>query len=223
MILIELVKIKKTYDKGEPNEFSSLKGIDMKIDQGEFVAIMGVSGSGKSTLMNIIGCLDKQTSGAYFLDSDEIEKKTNHELVKIRRNKIGFVFQNFNLLPRMQAVRNVELPLIYKGVRPKERRQNAKKMLEEVGLGDRVRHRPNMLSGGEQQRVAIARALVNKPSVLLADEPTGNLDSESGNQIMDLLMKLHKKGTTIIVVTHDPKIAERADLVIKINDGIIQK
>lgn len=223
MALIELVKIKKTYDQGEPNEFSPLKGIKMSVKKGEFIAIMGVSGSGKSTLMNIIGCLDKPTSGVYFLDGDEIGKRPKSELVKIRRDKIGFIFQNFNLLPRMQAVKNVELPLIYKGVRPKERRRIAKKMLEEVGLGNRIRHRPNMLSGGEQQRVAIARALVNKPSVLLADEPTGNLDSKSGEQVMDILTKLHKKGTTIIVVTHDPIIAERTDRVIKINDGMIEE
>jgi len=223
MALIKLNKIKKIYDQGEENEFHALDGINLEIGKGDFVAIMGVSGSGKSTLMNIIGCLDKPTSGVYFLEGDEIEKKSSSELVKIRRNKIGFVFQNFNLLPRMQAVKNVELPLVYKGVRPKKRRQIAKKMLEEVGLGNRIRHRPNMLSGGEQQRVAIARALVNNPSVLLADEPTGNLDSKSGSQVMDLLSKLHKEGTTIIVVTHDPKIAAKTDRVIKINDGIIEE
>lgn len=223
MALIEIKNLKKIYDQGEENEFHALDGIDLVIEKGDFVAIMGVSGSGKSTLMNMIGCLDQPTSGLYFLDGQEIDKLHQRELVKIRRNKIGFIFQNFNLLPRMQAVRNVELPLVYKGVRPKERRMRAKKMMEEVGLANKVRHRPSMLSGGEQQRVAIARALVNEPTVLLADEPTGNLDSKSGNQVMDLLTKLNKKGTTIIVVTHDPKIAERADRVININDGMIEE
>lgn len=222
MALIEMHDVSKVYGAGSANEFRALHSVDLEIQQGEFVAIMGVSGSGKSTLMNIIGCLDKQTSGTYQLEGDTVEKKSARELVKIRRNKIGFVFQNFNLLPRMQAVANVELPLIYQGVRPKERRRRAKEILEELGLGDRIRHRPNMLSGGEQQRVAIARALVNMPKVLLADEPTGNLDKSSGNQVMDILVDRHKKGTTIIVVTHDQNIAAVADRVIEIDDGKIQ-
>ena len=223
MALIEINNIRKIFDEGEPNEFRALDGIDLKLNKGEFVAIMGVSGSGKSTLMNIIGCLDKPTSGLYLLDGEEVEKQTARELVKIRRNKIGFVFQNFNLLPRMQAVTNVELPLVYKGIRPAQRRKRAKQMMQEVGLADRVRHKPNMLSGGEMQRVAIARALVNEPSVLLADEPTGNLDTKSGQQIMNMLRELHKKGVTIIVVTHDAEIAKYADRTIKINDGRIEE
>ncbi|MBU0598094.1 ABC transporter ATP-binding protein [Patescibacteria group bacterium] len=222
MALIEIKSLKKIYSQGELNEFRALDGINLEIETGEFVAIMGVSGSGKSTLMNIIGCLDKPTSGLYLLNGEEVEKKSSRELVKIRRNKIGFVFQNFNLLPRMQAVRNVELPLVYKGVRPKIRRRKAKKMLEEVGLGDRVRHKPSMLSGGEMQRVAIARALVNEPSVILADEPTGNLDTRSGRQVIDILRELNEKGTTIILVTHDAEIAKCADRVIRINDGRIE-
>ncbi|MFA5134566.1 MAG: ABC transporter ATP-binding protein [Patescibacteria group bacterium] len=220
--MIEIIDLNKTYGQGEANEFRALHGINMKVEKGEFVAIMGVSGSGKSTLMNIIGCLDRPTSGIYKLEEEEVGQKSSRELVKIRRNKIGFIFQNFNLLPRTQAVTNVELPLVYKGIRPKARREKAKKMLKEVGLESRVRHRPNMLSGGEQQRVAIARALVNEPTVLLADEPTGNLDTKSGKQVMDILVALHKSGTTIILVTHDASIAEYADRVVRINDGMIQ-
>ncbi len=223
MPLIEIKHLKKIFSEGEANEFQALKGIDLMVEKGEFVAIMGVSGSGKSTLMNMIGCLDKPSSGLYMLDGEEVERKSASELVKIRRNKIGFVFQNFNLLPRVQAVTNVELPLVYKGIRPKERRARAKKVMEELGLGDRIRHKPSMLSGGEQQRVAIARALVNKPAVLLADEPTGNLDSKSGDQVMGILSDLHKKGTTIILVTHDKKIAEYADRTINLVDGLIEK
>ncbi|MFA6098366.1 MAG: ABC transporter ATP-binding protein [Patescibacteria group bacterium] len=221
MALIELKNLKKIYSQGKPNEFRALDGVSLSVEKGDFVAIMGVSGSGKSTLMNIIGCLDRPTEGLYKLDGEEVEKKSAGERVKIRRNKIGFIFQNFNLLPRMQAVANVELPLVYKGVRPAKRRKLAKERMEEVGLGDRIRHRPNMLSGGEQQRVAVARALVNEPSVLLADEPTGNLDSKSGKQVMDILVDLHKKGVTIILVTHDANIAKYADRVITINDGKI--
>lgn len=223
MALIEIKSLKKIYDKGEENEFHALDGIDLEIEKGDFISIMGVSGSGKSTLMNIIGCLDKPTSGLYMLEGEEIEKLSQSELVKIRRNKIGFIFQNFNLLPRMQAVKNVELPLVYKGVRPKERRKKAKKMLSEVGLENKVRHKPSMLSGGEMQRVAIARALVNDPTILLADEPTGNLDTKSGNQVMELLKGLNKKGVTIIVVTHDQKIADQTNRIVNIIDGKIDK
>ncbi|MDD5040236.1 MAG: ABC transporter ATP-binding protein [Patescibacteria group bacterium] len=220
--LIEIRDLKKVYNAGEPNEFYALNGISLSVDQGDFLAIMGVSGSGKSTLMNILGCLDHPTSGTYMLDGEDVGKKSSGELAKIRRNKIGFVFQNFNLLPRMQAVKNVELPLIYEGIPPKERRQRAKHMLEVVGLGNRVQHKPSMLSGGEQQRVAIARALVNEPMVILADEPTGNLDSKSGHQVMKILLDLHLQGRTIIVVTHDPTIGEYAGRVIKIIDGTIK-
>lgn len=221
MPLIEIKNLNKIYNQGKENEFQALAGISLTIDKGDFIAIMGVSGSGKSTLMNVIGCLDQPTSGLYMFDGEEIDKLNQRELVKIRRNKIGFIFQNFNLLPRMPAVKNVELPLVYKGIRPKARRDRAKKMLELVGLGDKVRHKPNMLSGGELQRVAIARALTNEPMVLLADEPTGNLDSQSGFQVMEVLKGLNKKGTTIILVTHDLAIAKYANRLINIKDGKI--
>ena len=221
MPLIEIKNLNKIYNQGKENEFQALAGISLTIDKGDFIAIMGVSGSGKSTLMNVIGCLDQPTSGLYMFDGEEIDKLNQRELVKIRRNKIGFIFQNFNLLPRMPAVKNVELPLVYKGIRPKARRDRAKKMLELVGLGDKVRHKPNMLSGGELQRVAIARALTNEPMVLLADEPTGNLDSQSGFQVMEVLKGLNKKGTTIILVTHDLAIAKYANRIINIKDGKI--
>lgn len=223
MSLIEIKNLKKIYDQGKENEFRAIDGIDIQVEKGDLVAIMGVSGSGKSTLMNIIGCLDQPTSGFYMLDGQEIDKLSRRELVKIRRNKIGFIFQNFNLLPRTQAVRNVELPLVYKGVRPKERRKKAKKLLDDVGLENKVRHKPSMLSGGEQQRVAVARALINEPMILLADEPTGNLDSKSGEQVMGILKDLNKKGVTIIVVTHDQAIAGQTKKVIKISDGRIEK
>ncbi|MCH7492581.1 ABC transporter ATP-binding protein [Patescibacteria group bacterium] len=219
--MIEIKNLNKIYNQGKENEFQALAGISLTIDKGDFIAIMGVSGSGKSTLMNVIGCLDQPTSGLYMFDGEEIDKLNQRELVKIRRNKIGFIFQNFNLLPRMPAVKNVELPLVYKGIRPKARRDRAKKMLELVGLGDKVRHKPNMLSGGELQRVAIARALTNEPMVLLADEPTGNLDSQSGFQVMEVLKGLNKKGTTIILVTHDLAIAKYANRLINIQDGKI--
>jgi len=222
MTLIEIKDLKKVYSEGKENEFHALNGLDLNVEKGEFLALMGVSGSGKSTLMNIIGCLDQPTSGVYKLEGQEIDTLKQKDLVKIRRNKIGFIFQNFNLLPRMQAVKNVELPLVYKGVPPKKRRQQAKDLLGEVGLANKVRHHSNMLSGGEMQRVAIARALINEPSVLLADEPTGNLDSKSGSQVMDLLEKLNKKGVTIILVTHDQKVAERAKRLIKIQDGRVE-
>lgn len=221
MPLIEIKNLNKIYNQGKANEFQALSGVSLAIDKGDFIAIMGVSGSGKSTLMNMIGCLDQPTSGLYMFDGEEIEKLSQRELVKIRRNKIGFIFQNFNLLPRMPAVKNVELPLVYKGIRPKARRDRAKKMLELVGLGDKVRHKPSMLSGGELQRVAIARALTNEPMVLLADEPTGNLDSQSGFQVMEVLKGLNKKGTTIILVTHDLAIAKYANRLINIQDGKI--
>ncbi|MFH1597886.1 MAG: ABC transporter ATP-binding protein [Patescibacteria group bacterium] len=223
MSLLELENIKKIYFEEKANEFAALDGVSLNIDKGEMVAIMGVSGSGKSTLMNIIGCLDKPTSGVYKFDGEEIAKLDKKDLVKIRRNKIGFVFQNFNLLPRVQAVTNVEMPLFYKGVRPKEMRQKAREVMTKVGLEKRQRHMPNMLSGGEKQRVAIARALVNDPAIILADEPTGNLDSKSGEQVMEILNNLNQQGTTIITVTHDPKIAAQAKRIIKIQDGKIEQ
>lgn len=220
---MELNNIKKIYFQEKPNEFAALDGVSLNIDKGEMVAITGVSGSGKSTLMNIIGCLDKPTSGVYKFDGQEIAQLNKKDLVIIRRNKIGFVFQNFNLLPRIQAVTNVEMPLFYKGTPPKERRQKAKEAMAKVGLGKRLRHMPNMLSGGEKQRVAIARALVNDPAIILADEPTGNLDTKSGNQVMEVLHNLNQQGTTIIVVTHDPKIANQTKRIIRIQDGKIEQ
>ncbi|MDZ7799004.1 MAG: ABC transporter ATP-binding protein [Patescibacteria group bacterium] len=221
MSLIELENIKKLYFERKSNQFAALNGVSLKVAKGEMLAVMGVSGSGKSTLMNIIGCLDKPTSGVYKFEEKEIENLGKAQLVKIRRNKIGFIFQNFNILPRMPAVSNVELPLVYRGIRPQERRAKAKKMMEKVGLGDKVRHKPNMLSGGELQRVAIARALVNDPAIILADEPTGNLDSKSGQQIMNILEELNQQGTTILIVTHDKEIASQAQKIIKIKDGQI--
>lgn len=223
MPLLELENIKKIYFQGEPNEFAALDGVSLNIDQGEMVAITGVSGSGKSTLMNIIGCLDKPTSGVYKFDGEEIAKLNKKDLVKIRRNKIGFVFQNFNLLPRTQAVTNVEMPLFYKGVGSKLMRIKAKEAMAKVGLDKRLKHMPNMLSGGEKQRVAIARALINDPAIILADEPTGNLDSKSGQQVMEVLHDLNQQGTTIITVSHDPQIAEQAKRVIRIKDGKIEQ
>jgi len=219
MSLIELENIKKLYFVGEPNQFAALNGVSLKVEKGDMLAITGVSGSGKSTLMNIIGCLDRPTSGVYKFEGREIENLGKGELVKIRRNKIGFVFQNFNILPRMQAVTNVELPLVYKGIRPQIRRAKAKEMLEKVGLSDRVRHKPNMLSGGELQRVAIARALVNDPAIIVADEPTGNLDTKSGQQIMKILEVLNQQGTTVLIVTHDKEIASHAKKIINLKDG----
>ncbi|MFH1508832.1 MAG: ABC transporter ATP-binding protein [bacterium] len=223
MPLLELNKIKKKYFIDKPNEFSALDGVSLDIEKGEMVAITGVSGSGKSTLMNIIGCLDKPTSGVYRFDEEEIDNLKKHELVKIRRNKIGFVFQNFNLLPRMTAVTNVEMPLFYKGMRPRKMREKAKQAMRKVGLEKKLYHKPNMLSGGEIQRVAIARALVNDPAILLADEPTGNLDSKNGRQVMKVLNDLNKQGSTIIIVTHDDDVAKHAKRIIKLHDGNIKE
>jgi len=223
MSLLELNNINKIYFQGEPNQFSALDDVSLQVKKGDMVAITGVSGSGKSTLMNIIGCLDKPTSGVYRFDGEEIAKLDKKDLVKIRRNKIGFVFQNFNLLPRTQAITNVEMPLFYKGVQPKEMRAKAKEVMTKVGLAKRQRHMPNMLSGGEKQRVAIARALINDPAIILADEPTGNLDTKSGKQVMEILNNLNQQGTTIIIVTHDPQIAEQAKRIIKIQDGKIEQ
>ncbi len=219
MALIAIQDLVKVYSQGKPNEYTALKGISLTINQGEFVSVMGVSGSGKSTLMNIIGCLDTPTSGEYRLEEEPINEKTGSELVRIRRNKIGFIFQNFNLLPRLTTLANVELPLIYCGFRPKERHQRATAALTSVGLGNKLKRKPTMLSGGEQQRVAIARALVNSPSVILADEPTGNLDSASGNKVMEVLTDLNTKGATVITVTHDKAVADFAKRKVLIQDG----
>jgi putative ABC transport system ATP-binding protein len=214
--------ITKVYQMGEV-QVNALAGVSMQVKAGEVLAIMGPSGSGKSTLMNIIGCLDRPTSGDYFLDGELVSNMTDDELAVVRNKKVGFVFQNFNLLSRSSAMVNVELPLRYAGV-VESRREKAIEALTSVGLGDRVNHRPTELSGGQQQRVAIARAIINNPSIIMADEPTGNLDSKSGDEIMDLLLNLnHKYNTTLIVVTHDPKIAKLTQRVISLFDGLVVK
>lgn len=219
-VLIDIKDMYKIYEMGS-EKVHALDGVDIKIEQGEYVAIVGPSGSGKSTLMNMIGCLDSPTSGEYHLDGKDISTMSDRELTMIRRKKIGFVFQQFNLLKKSTALENVELPAMYNGADGKERKDMAIEALESVGLGDRTKHRPSELSGGQQQRVAIARALVNKPPVILADEPTGNLDSKSGEDIMQMIKELHEKGNTIVLITHDSEVAEHAPRVIHIRDGKI--
>lgn len=219
-VLIDIKDMYKTYEMGS-EKVHALDGVDLKVEYGEYVAIVGPSGSGKSTLMNMIGCLDFPTSGKYHLDGKDISMMSDKELTMIRRKKIGFVFQQFNLLKKLTALENVELPAMYNGWDSKERKKLAKEALESVGLGDRTKHRPTELSGGQQQRVAIARALVNKPPVILADEPTGNLDSKSGEDIMKMIKELHDKGTTIVLITHDNEVAEHAPRVIHTRDGKI--
>jgi len=218
--MIELQSITRTYDTGS-EQVHALKGVNLKINRGEYVAIMGASGSGKSTMMSIVGCLDKPTSGIYRFDDHEIQTLTEDELAEIRNRKIGFVFQQFNLLPRMSALENVMLPLVYAGVKPDERVARAEKTLRLVGLGDRMNHRPNQLSGGQQQRVSIARALINEPDLLLADEPTGALDSHTSAEIMTLLEELHTGGMTVILVTHELDIANYAKRLVRLKDGNI--
>lgn len=219
--MIQLASIKKSYSLGN-EDVLVLNGIDLKINRGEFISIMGPSGSGKSTLMNIIGFLDRPTEGTYFLNGKEVLQYKEHELAKIRNRAIGFVFQQFNLLPRLNALKNVELPMIYAGVKKKERQERAKEALEKVGLADRMLHLPNELSGGQKQRVAIARAIVNKPDLILADEPTGALDTKTSEQIMELFTMLNKEdGTTVIVVTHEEEVASYANRLILLRDGYI--
>lgn len=215
MALITLKGIKKIYQTGEV-QVAALQGIDLHIDQGEFVAIMGPSGSGKSTTMNVLGCLDTPTEGEYFLDGVNVAQADKNDLAAIRNKKLGFIFQGFNLLPRTTALENVELPLIYAGAERKDRRERAVEALNSVGLGDRIDHKPQELSGGQQQRVAIARALVTNPSVILADEPTGNLDTRSSEDVMAIFQRLHQQGNTIIIVTHEPDIAHKARNEIRI-------
>jgi putative ABC transport system ATP-binding protein len=222
MALIETRDLWKTYTMGD-EEIHALRGVSIQIERGEYVAIMGPSGSGKSTLMNLVGCLDTPTKGTYLLNGKEVSQMNDNELARIRNEEIGFVFQTFNLLPRATALHNVELPLVYAGVPKKTRLERAKQAIEKVELTSRMSHRPNELSGGQRQRVAIARALVNNPSILLADEPTGNLDSKTGVEIMALFAKLHEAGNTIILVTHEADIAAHAHRVIAIRDGGVEK
>ncbi|WP_338978621.1 ABC transporter ATP-binding protein [Fusobacterium nucleatum] len=219
-MIITVDNINKTYKNGSL-ELQVLKNISFKVDKGEFLAIMGSSGSGKSTMMNILGCLDNQYEGRYILDGIDISKSTENELSEIRNKKIGFIFQSFNLLPRLTALENVELPLVYSSIPKEERHKRANELLETVGLKERIHHRPNELSGGQRQRVAIARALANNPSIILADEPTGNLDSKSEEEIIEILQKLNKMGKTIVIVTHEPSIGEIAERKIVFKDGEI--
>jgi len=222
MALIETVDLWKTYVMGT-EEIHALRGVSIQIERGEYVAIMGPSGSGKSTLMNLIGCLDTPSKGSYLLNGKQVSQMNDNELARIRNEEIGFVFQTFNLLPRATALHNVELPLVYAGVPNKDRQERAKGALQKVELGERMSHRPNELSGGQRQRVAIARALVTQPSLLLADEPTGNLDSKTGEEIVRLFLDLHEKGNTIVLVTHEPDVAAYAHRSIHIRDGQVEK
>jgi putative ABC transport system ATP-binding protein len=219
--IIKIRNISKEYNMGV-EIVHALRDVSLDLDQNEYVAIMGPSGSGKSTLMNILGCLDTPTTGLYEFNGLNVGKMNDNDLARIRNKEIGFVFQTFNLLARSDALHNVELPLIYAGVSSGERRRRAKEALEQVGLGDRITHKPNELSGGQRQRVAIARALVTRPSIILADEPTGNLDSKSGDEILNLFAELHEQGNTIIVVTHEEYVAEHSRRILRIKDGLVE-
>ena len=221
MSLLDLKNISKRYQIGSV-EVNALRSIDLKIEKGEYVALMGPSGSGKSTLMNIIGCLDTPSGGKYNLNGKEVSTMSEDELAEVRNKEIGFIFQTFNLVPRSNALDNVALPLVYAGYKKEERIRKAKESLNDVGLGDRITHKPNELSGGQRQRVAVARALVNSPSIILADEPTGNLDSKTSEEIMALFDQIHKRGNTIIVVTHEEDIARHALRIVRIKDGQVE-
>ena len=219
--MLAISDVTRTYTMGD-QEVQALRGVTLNINKGEYIAIMGPSGSGKSTLMNMIGCLDVPSSGTYLLEGQSVGEMTEDQLADIRNQKIGFVFQTFNLVPRASVFQNVELPLIYKGMPKKERKRVAEEAIQSVGLGDRTHHKPNELSGGQRQRVAIARALVCNPSIILADEPTGNLDTKTGEEIMELLNSLHEKGNTIVLVTHEDEIAGHAQRILRLRDGLVE-
>ncbi len=219
--IISVDSLKKTYIMGT-EKVHALQSITLDIHKNEYVALMGPSGSGKSTLMNLLGCLDTPTSGTYSLNGTDVSEMEDGDLAEVRNKEIGFVFQTFNLLPRLSSLENVALPLVYSGMSKKKRLEQAQKALESVGLGDRVHHRPNELSGGQRQRVAIARAIVNNPAIILADEPTGNLDTKTSIEIMAIFEEIHKKGNTIIIVTHEPDIAEHAHRIIRLRDGLVE-
>jgi len=219
--IISVENLKKIYIMGS-EKVRALNGVDVKINKNEYVALMGPSGSGKSTLMNLLGCLDTPTSGTYILNGIDVSSMSDSELAAVRNKEIGFVFQTFNLLPRLTALDNVALPLVYSGLRKSVRQEKAKRALEIVGLGDRITHKPNELSGGQRQRVAIARALVNDPAIILADEPTGNLDTKTSIEIMGIFEEIHDNGNTVIIVTHEPDIADHAHRIVKLRDGIVE-
>lgn len=221
MSLIEIKDVYKIYNEGYENEVRALNGVSLRVDRGEFVSIVGASGSGKSTLMNILGCLDIPTYGDYFLEGQDISEMTDAELSRIRNRKVGFVFQGFNLIEALNAYENVELPLIYKGIASQKRREMTLEALERVGLSDRARHKPSEMSGGQQQRVAIARAIATKPSIIMADEPTGALDTKTGEHVLSILRELNEEGTTVILITHNMSIAESSRRIIRISDGMI--
>jgi putative ABC transport system ATP-binding protein len=220
MSIIEMRNIRKTYDTGKV-KVEALKGVDLEISKGELVAIVGPSGSGKSTLMNLLGCLDTPTEGQYQLGGENVAGVTRDQLAEIRNRRVGFVFQNFNLLPHITSLENVEMPMLFGGMPVRERRTRATELLERVGLGDRLDHKPTELSGGQMQRVAIARALAMNPDIVLADEPTGNLDTSSGSDIMSIFSELWKQGRTLVIITHDPALAQRASRVVEIRDGVV--